>query len=109
MDLRQQAGRYIYIIMQAIQRYHYNLLRNYLKKLQEESEIFQLPEDHLKIIADQDEELRQLYCNYQLSLQHLSQLIKQYEQVQMSLKTLMKNHKHFIKHHTQKQTIKEKM
>lgn len=79
--------------MHAIQRYHYDRLQGYLCQLQDESMTFQLPDDHLDTIVQQEKKLKQLYSNYQASLAQISALIKQYEQEYQSVRRLMISHR----------------
>ncbi|MBC7936591.1 MAG: hypothetical protein H7Y86_14670 [Rhizobacter sp.] len=83
--------------MHAIQRYHYDRLQGYLQRLQLESEIFQLPDDHLNTIVQQEKKLQQLYSNYQATLQQVAVLIKQYDQEHKSVRQLIISHKQYRK------------
>lgn len=93
--------------MNAIQRYHYDRLQDYLRHLQRESEILQLPVEHVKEIIEIEERLKQLYGNYQSSLLRVAELIKQYEQEHRSVKRLMSSHKNHRKNNQKKIICKE--
>ena len=93
--------------MNAIQRYHYDRLQDYLKHLQKESEIFQLPVEHIIEIMEMEERLKQLYGNYQSSLLQVAELIKQYEREHRSVKRLMSSHKNYCKKNCKKNACKE--
>jgi len=93
--------------MQAIQRYHYNRLQRFLDQLQQESEAYELPAHHRHSIVEQEEKLKQLYVNYQQSLQQVAYLIKQYELEYQSVKRLVNSHKQLAKHHVKMRVMKE--
>ncbi len=93
--------------MNAIQRYHYDRLQDYLKHLQKESEIFQLPVEHISEIMEMEERLTKLYRNYQSSLLQVAELIKQYEREHRSVKRLMSSHKNYCKKNHKKISCKE--
>ncbi len=90
-------GAIFFLIMQAIQRYHYNRLQQFLYQLQQESEAYELPTHHRNSIVEQEEKLKQLYVNYQQSLQQVAILIKQYEIEHQSVRRLVNSHKQLAK------------
>jgi len=83
--------------MQAIQRSQYNHLQKNLQKLKDESEVFKLPVDHLKIIVQQEVNLYKLYRNYQEALLNIALLIKQYNNEHQSIRRLQHIHKKYQK------------
>lgn len=93
--------------MQAIQRYHYNRLQQFLDQLQNESEAYELPAHHLISIVEQEEKLRQLYISYQQSLQQVASLIKEYQLEYQSVKRLVNSHKQLTKHQAKIGVMKE--
>ncbi|GEM_PF-1709029 len=93
--------------MHAIQRYHYNRLQRFLHQLQQESETFELPTNHIHSIVEQEEKLKQLYISYQESLQQVACLIKQYELEYQSVRRLVNSHKQLAKQRAKKGELKE--
>ncbi len=93
--------------MHAIQRYHYNRLQQFLRQLQQESEAYELPGHHLDTIVQQENKLKQLYTNYQESLQQVASIIKQYELEYQSVKRLVNSHRQFRKQGSKKEALKE--
>ncbi|MEO6546404.1 MAG: hypothetical protein ABIN94_00330 [Ferruginibacter sp.] len=83
--------------MNAIQRYHYNRLRELLTHLQKESKVLSLPVEHQDELNKKEGDINQLYTEYQSSLLQVAQVINRYEQEQQSVKALVTSHKNLRK------------
>ena len=78
--------------MQAILLVHYKALQQYLHKLQEE-EAFYLPCEHSDVIMQHEEKLKEIYNNYQETLEQVSLIIKQFDEHKQAIRRLMALHK----------------
>lgn len=80
--------------MRAIQFFQYKCLEEYLQKLQQE-DLFDLPGEHKDIMIQHAEKLKEIYCNYRLSLEQVSVIITQYEEHKRTIMRLIKQHKSY--------------
>jgi hypothetical protein len=88
--------------MQGIQLFEYKTLLESLNKLKER-EYFHLPEEQSEIVLQKENRLKEIYSNYQLSLEQVSACIRQFEQHKNAIRKLMKDNKQYQRHTRKKE------
>ncbi len=78
--------------MQGIQLFEYKSLKESLHKLQE-SEIFLSGTEHAHIIAEHEKKLQEIYSNYRLALDRVSEFINQFDEHKLSIRRLKVQYK----------------
>ena len=94
--------------MQGIQLFEYKSLLESLNKLKQ-VDIFTLPEEEADSVLTQEKKLHDIYKNYQLSLQQVSDHIRQFEEHKNSIRRLMKNNRHYLKEPRNKETSNDRI
>jgi hypothetical protein len=90
--------------MRGIQLFHYKYLLDHLRKLQQ-VETFELPCEHANMIIQQEEKLKDIYNNYQLAIENVSFIIKQFEEHKRSIKKVMVHHQKFCSKHSKRKKV----
>lgn len=60
-------------------------------------EMMDFTEDHFKKVIEKEKRLKEIYANYQLSLQLVSENIRQFEDHKLAIRKLMKESRLYLK------------
>jgi len=94
--------------MQGIQLFEYKSLLESLNKLKQ-VDIFNLPGEEADSVLNEEKKLHDIYKNYQLSMQQVSEYIRQFEEHKNAIRRLMKNNRHYLKEPRRKETSNDRI
>ncbi|HPH85113.1 MAG TPA: hypothetical protein PLC48_06615 [Ferruginibacter sp.] len=79
--------------MQGIPFFHFKTMYDCLCRLQAQAEYLQLPVEEIRALSLQKENLQEIYRQYEVLLQQVALVVKQYDVEQKSVRRLISNHK----------------
>ena len=79
--------------MQGISFFQYKCLIDYLNKLQDQAELLSLSAEHCSIISQYKEKLKEVYREYEITLNKVALIVTQYKEQQMAIRRLIVQHK----------------
>ncbi|MBP9099087.1 MAG: hypothetical protein KBF74_09750 [Ferruginibacter sp.] len=82
--------------MQGIQFFEYKYLLDNLQKLKEEEHIA-FSDEHNNQVMESEKKLKHIYEEYRLSLVHIADIIRQFEEHKLSVRRLVNYHKSYRK------------
>jgi hypothetical protein len=82
--------------MQGIRLFEYKTLLESLSKLRQ-IEIFNLSEEHTETVIEKEKKLKEIYASYQLSIEQVSETIRQFEHHKHAIRRLIKKNRQYLK------------
>ncbi|MBC7937948.1 MAG: hypothetical protein H7Y86_21585 [Rhizobacter sp.] len=89
--------------MQGIRSTEVKILLESLNILRQAG-MLNLPEDQFETVIKTENELKEIYANYKISLQQVSENIRQFENHKLSIRRLMRINRHHLKDLKNKQS-----
>ncbi len=85
--------------MHGIQLFHYKALQHYLKKLKEEG-AHEAGCEHSQLVLMHEQRLEDIYSNYQVAMEKVSFIVKEFDEHMQSVRKLVRNHRNCRKQNT---------
>ncbi|CAN5871767.1 hypothetical protein BH11BAC4_BH11BAC4_04580 [soil metagenome] len=78
--------------MQGIQLFDYKYFLEHLRKLRE-ADTYHFPCEHAVVIAAHEDKLKEIYQSYQLAMEDVSTIVRQFDEQKLAIRRLVNHHR----------------